>query len=389
MALFKKADNSSDQPSYKELRKATKAKEKEAEKSGETLEVKQSKNIKAEFEECKQIHKERKKLRKELKREGIKKYSEFDMFADEVELSYPKNSIAEALAKTRAKMSTAWATFKANFSVMKALILVALILGVILLIAYISEERGRFTINVTADMLTQGFQISESPDFDDDKTRLYAQEIKNSNATSIYQINRGVNDVDGSHNGPGYMAYTFYLRNNGTETTDYAYTVNILSETQNTGAAAWVMFFEDGKQIVYAREQYEGKPEELYGYPDAPFIEQAYDPDKQYYADEYGAGIVTTPFLDATTALQGFVTDFEPGEVKKYTIVTWLEGDDPDCNNSILGGHVGFNVQFERVGGDPDTFFKGIYREEFDKSYMVEEVPDIDNGDAGDNKYGD
>lgn len=33
-------------------------------------------------------------------------------------------------------------------------------------------------------------------------------------------------------------------------------------------------------------------------------------------------------------------------EVDKYTVVIWLEGDDPDCTDDLFGGHVEFNMNF-------------------------------------------
>ena len=319
--------------------------------------------------EVKRVKEGRKELKKDLRLNGVRKRSEFEFFAEDLDLSYPEGTWQATMTKFAARVSRTYALVKASITLKSVLIFLLILLAATFLIAYITEEKGHFTINLTADMLRDGFQISEDKDFTKTATRLFADEIANSNATSIYEINRKVADIDGSHNGPGYMAYTFYLKNAGTETTDYGYTVNILSETLGTGKAAWFMFFEDGKQIIYARPLEDGTPERLWGYPNPPFQESAYYPEAQYYKEDGRWGIVTTPFVDEETALQGYVKDFKPGDVKKYTCVVWLEGDDPDCNNSILGGHVGFNVQFERIGPDEDTYFKGLFREEYDKYY--------------------
>ena len=389
---------------YKELKAEHKKALKEAEQEPPLSKKEKRMSLKAERAKVKEIHAERKALRKGLKKQGIKKRSEFEIFASEVGLSYPEGTWAAAVADTLAKISGVIGTAKANATMVKALIIILILLLLTLYTAYITEEKGHFTVNVTADMLQNGFQISESMDFSKDNTRLYAKEIQNSNATSINEINRNVDKVDGSHNGPGYMAYTFYLRNNGTETTDYAYTVNILSETMNTAAATWVMFFEgdqvldeSGQQaidedgnpvwsthhIIYAKPQENGKEENLYGYPSAPFRETSYDPSSQYYTRDGAVGIRTVPFIDDYTALQGYVQDFRPDEVKKYTVVIWLEGDDPDCNNSILGGHVGYNVQFDKIAENDRTFFKGLFRKEFEDSFYGQEVTETDISDAG------
>ena len=339
-----------------------------------------SKSDRAEYSaEMKRLKGERKKLRRDLKKNGMKQYADFELFAKDMGLSYPEGSREAQMSKTLVRLTSWLRVTTSGFGIVKLLIAAAAILAIVFLIAYITEEKGHFTINLTADMMREGFVLSETEEDVGDNTRLFATEIVNCNATSIYEITRKVNQIDGDHNGPGYMAYTFYLTNAGEETTNYGYTVNILSETLNTASAAWVMFFEDDKQIIYAQAQPNGKPEELYGYPDSPFIESAYYPDEQYYTENGMAGIITTPFIDAETVLQGYVEDFEPGATKKYTVVVWTEGDDPDCNNSILGGHVGFNVIFERLGNDEEGYFKGLFREEYDKSFNAEKVDDTEH----------
>ena len=33
-------------------------------------------------------------------------------------------------------------------------------------------------------------------------------------------------------------------------------------------------------------------------------------------------------------------------DVHKYTVVIWLEGDDPDCTNDLIGAHIGLQMDF-------------------------------------------
>lgn len=322
--------------------------------------------------ECKRIKAERKVLRKKLRSQGIKKRADFENFAREVGLVYPEESNRRMLIGWYMGAHGLWKAISLTMGIYGFLVGAIALLGLTLLIAYITEERGHFTINMTADMMREGFVLSETEDFSNDTTKLFSKEIVNANATSIDMINRGVFEKDGVNNGPGYMAYTFYLKNAGEMVTDYGYTMNITSETMGVLDATWVMFFEDEHQIVYANVSADGNPEELYGYREGPFIEQAYDPEAQYYTESGRAGIVTTPFIDRNTVLQGYVQNLEPGEVKKYTVIVWVEGDDPECTNAILGGHVGFNIQFERLGEDITGFFKGLYREEYKRSQAGE-----------------
>lgn len=32
--------------------------------------------------------------------------------------------------------------------------------------------------------------------------------------------------------------------------------------------------------------------------------------------------------------------DFAPGDIDRFTIVIYIEGDDPDCTNALLGGEM-------------------------------------------------
>ena len=34
----------------------------------------------------------------------------------------------------------------------------------------------------------------------------------------------------------------------------------------------------------------------------------------------------------------------ELGDVHKYTVVMWLEGDDPECTDELIGGHMGVEM---------------------------------------------
>ena len=39
--------------------------------------------------------------------------------------------------------------------------------------------------------------------------------------------------------------------------------------------------------------------------------------------------------------------DFLVGNVDRYTIVIWMEGDDPECVDSIIGGSVQFSMRID------------------------------------------
>ena len=54
----------------------------------------------------------------------------------------------------------------------------------------------------------------------------------------------------------------------------------------------------------------------------------------------------TQPFLTETIVSLGKIEDYRPGAIKRFTIVMWLEGDDPECTDDIIGGSVSFGMNF-------------------------------------------
>ena len=43
------------------------------------------------------------------------------------------------------------------------------------------------------------------------------------------------------------------------------------------------------------------------------------------------------------------VEDFSPQARDKYTVVIWLEGNDPDCVDDIIGGQIKFGMDFNII----------------------------------------
>jgi hypothetical protein len=65
--------------------------------------------------------------------------------------------------------------------------------------------------------------------------------------------------------------------------------------------------------------------------------------------------VVPEPFAADDLIAVGTRTDVKPMEVHKYTVVLWLEGDDPDCNNDLVGGHLGLEMYMSMLEeAEPD-----------------------------------
>ena len=49
--------------------------------------------------------------------------------------------------------------------------------------------------------------------------------------------------------------------------------------------------------------------------------------------------------------------NFRVGDVDKYTVVIWLDGDDPECVDKIIGGAVEFGFDFDSSETDDTSLF--------------------------------
>ena len=57
-----------------------------------------------------------------------------------------------------------------------------------------------------------------------------------------------------------------------------------------------------------------------------------------------------TPFANETIMCEGVEKNIKPDEKNAYTLVAWLEGEDPECIDKIRGGSIGFEVKYELAG---------------------------------------
>ena len=119
-------------------------------------------------------------------------------------------------------------------------------------------------------------------------------------------------EAEGSHNGNNYIAYTFYVENEGKEAINYWYSILIDDVILNVDEAIRVMVYLNGEQTVYAK---------LNGATELP---------------EEG----TTAFYSEDTVMLESRQDFTPGTIDRFTVVIFIEGEDPQCTNALLGGEM-------------------------------------------------
>lgn len=60
--------------------------------------------------------------------------------------------------------------------------------------------------------------------------------------------------------------------------------------------------------------------------------------------------VVADEFVSDQTITSGTRMNMHPGEYDEYTVVVWLEGDDPQCSNMLMNGFIGLDFQIVTKG---------------------------------------
>ena len=216
--------------------------------------------------------------------------------------------------------------------IVKIVKITVLIVLLILLLAYIIMNiiynNGNFSITLDKNLyFKKGIVIYDDPDYKVFRTELYAQAVDYFDNISYRWLPDNLDQVNSSHNGDNYVAYTFYIENTGTDTSDYWSQVIIDDVIKNVDTAVRIRLYKNGEYVTYAKIGLNGQPERD-----------------------------TIPFHDDTLITYDHRENFQPGDIDKYTVVMWVEGTDPDCTDNILGGeikiHMEFNSEFKDVSDD-------------------------------------
>lgn len=208
------------------------------------------------------------------------------------------------------------------------IILVALVLlvAILFIVSFMQEKMGNFTINLNRlELYRKGIAISADSVFSQPTARLTADAVQDATNISIHDLPVDLNEIDGDHSGKNYMAYTYYVRNAGKEDVGYVATVTLESYAKGAEDAVRVAVWHNGERTVYAQPSASGEPEE---------------------------GCVN--FISHDLVCEYRESDFLVGNVDKYTVVIWMEGDDPECVDAIIGGSVEFSMDI-RADTEDDT----------------------------------
>ena len=200
-----------------------------------------------------------------------------------------------------------------------ALIIIFFILLLLYFVVGIIYNNGNFSISLDRNLyFDKGLIIYDDPSYKVYRTELYAEAPKTFDDISYKWLPSDISEHSGgSHNGNNYLAYTFYIENQGEETADYWSEVVIEDVIKNVDDAVRVRIYKNDEYVTYAKIGSEGTPE-----PN------------------------TIAFQEDNLVVREHTESFKPGDIDKYTIVLWIEGSDPECTDNILGGEFKVSMQF-------------------------------------------
>lgn len=194
-----------------------------------------------------------------------------------------------------------------------ALLILLLFFSVLYLILYVVNSNGYFTIKLDKNLKSERHILLSS----DSEFSAETVEIKVKGLEYMDNITEGWIPFDeliskeGDHSDDNYIAYTFFVKNDGNENVDYKSKIVIESVIKNVDEAVRVALYTNGERKVYAKKAKDGNAE-----PN------------------------TISFLSNRLVMQQDRDNIKPGEIDRYTVIVWLEGKDPECIDDIIGGEM-------------------------------------------------
>lgn len=182
-----------------------------------------------------------------------------------------------------------------------------------------ANELGNFTIEIDQKNYQKGISLSNTKEFTSPTVYISADAVEKMDNITESWLPPNLDSIDGAHNGENYIAHTFYLKNVGEVDISYSVEIKILEVRKEADEAIRVKLYRNGEAVTYAKKQ---KGTEI--------------PEPN-----------TTPFYSVDKVMSQQITNFKVNDVDKYTVVVWLEGNDPECIDNIIGGRVNMAMSFK------------------------------------------
>ena len=212
---------------------------------------------------------------------------------------------------------------------------VAIIICLILLLIFAGftiygNKVGNFVVNVNRNADIR-LSLSSQADRSNQTERLAYSSVMELNDTSYCWLpndlaRRGfgnISDMEESR----YLAYSFYLINNSDRALDYDMDLTLVDTVGDPLGMLRVMIIEEENDT----------------YDESNRIYALTEPSPEQEAQLQAELLTLVPYrteaflLGEKKLFSINVKDFEVGAYRKYTVVIWLEGCDPDCNNKHMG----------------------------------------------------
>lgn len=238
--------------------------------------------------------------------------------------------------------------------------IVFLILLLFFVVLSLTYNGGAFTVTLDPNFHTKtGIAIYTDEVKREHVRRLYAQDLKFMDNISIEWLPKDYKSFEGgSHNGDNYIGYTFYVENQGTEIQRYWYAVYIDDVIKNVDEAIRIMVVVNDEVKVYAKAN--------------PLTGNAEKGTELFYKKEM-------PVLEKRD-------NFRPGDIDKVTVFIWLEGDDPECVDNILGGEIKMHMEISEEHIEENSNTKDN-TDQFNRIY--DNSPQYGDNNENNSQYGD
>ena len=209
--------------------------------------------------------------------------------------------------------------------------------GIIMLLlaflTYYGQNSGNFVMSVDEDAFKRGIAISDKKDFSTQNRWLTADPVEDVRDTTLAFI-----DIDEIINTEGaykqtrsnYLAYTFFLTNVGSEATAVDYEVLITNQSNGIAEAIRVLIIVDG-EIAYNEQGIRYVEYDTYNMYQAPDLH-----DITYKEDLANFKL----FKSSDIICQEVISNLRPGQTKKISVMMWLEGEDPECIETLASGKI-------------------------------------------------
>lgn len=236
---------------------------------------------------------------------------------------------------------------KNNRRLIISLCFTGILVTLIVVLAYFGQNVGSFSVKLGDDLTSRQIFISEKDDFSWYDSRLegptsntaepvsynhvkgYEQSCKKPESEKINpETGKKEPVIDGS-----IVSYTFYLKNMGRETVNVLQQCYINGKTNGIEKYTWLKYFEDDDEgTIYQGGEAPNK--DLYNY---------FDGDRDILANYYPQTIESYD-LENNIAYEKRIYDLRPGDVKKFTLMIWIDRLDPDL---LRVDEVEGTIQFE------------------------------------------